>query len=838
MLRVLLSLSILCALQFNVINAQHHYNEHKTKNIIWCTKSLEEQYKCQNLTVAIERDFQLFDEAYLNLTCFRAYSADECIRALDREKAHITSLDAGDVFTAGRYNSLVPIMQEKLEGGFSEYFSVAVVKKNTLPDVTELRHLRNKRACFPWVGSLAGWIVPIYTLQHNGAMEVVDCNNQVKTAANFFNSSCAAYSLIDKYNPIGDNSDKLCALCTGKITGGRCSAADPYYGYDGAFRCLLDVGEVAFLRHSTVSEMLQTVEYKKLSPDSFELLCPDGRRVAVAEYRQCSWGQVPSDAIVTSSARSYHDRKQYQMFLKRVTELYSDATREDPNQQQPIGIGYNNYEPSNGNNYNNPIPYGGGYNNQYESNPYGRNGNQNPYSRFDENYRNERLDSSFSTERNQLDVNGSIPIEKFRIFESKRYQGSNLLFQDASKGLLAFPEDDQSFKKYLQKSIDYVYGIRECPVPAMTLCVTSEQELEKCIKMRTALKAQILKPELICKKMHSHINCMQLIQTGKADISVFDAGDVYTGGLNYDLIPFMSEVYNLGEPEYYVVAVAKEEDPDTELTYLKGKNTCHTGINTAAGWTYPMAFLISNGWIRPYGCDSVRAAAEYFTKSCVPGAISSEYNTGVPYDSMCDLCHGTSYRYCRRDASEDYYGHTGAFRCLVEGGGHVAFMKHTTVMESTGGKRKEWWARNALNDDFELLCTDGTRAELQDYKRCNLGKVKANAVVTRGGTNYNETQLHAYINLLTYAQQLYGRKDVDAFSFSMFSSPIGHYDLIFQDATRQLQVIPPESRRYDTYLGSNFMRARRITDCYAGAAQMTISLVLLLTSSLALRTFL
>lgn len=65
------------------------------------------------------------------------------------------------------------------------------------------------------------------------------------------------------------------------------------------------------------------------------------------------------------------------------------------------------------------------------------------------------------------------------------------------------------------------------------------------------------------------------------------------------------------------------------------------------------------------------------------------------------------FRYCRRDASEDYYGHTGAFRCLVEGGGDVAFVKHTTVMENTGGKRREWWARNTLNDDFELLCPDG-----------------------------------------------------------------------------------------------------------------------------------
>ncbi|XP_034658557.1 melanotransferrin [Drosophila subobscura] len=832
MVRVPVYAALLSVLCITVVCAQHHYDEHRTSQIIWCTKSLEEQYKCQNLTVAIERDRALFDEAFLNLTCFKAFSADECIHHIDREKAHITSLDAGDVFTAGRYNSLIPIMQEKLEGGFQEYQSVAVIKKGALPDVTSLHGLRNKRACFPWVGSLAGWIVPIHTLQKEGGMEVVDCNNQVKTAANYFNRSCAVYSLTDKYNPIGDNSDKLCTLCTGKIPGGRCSSADPYFGYEGAFRCLLEAGDVAFLRHSTVSEMLQTPEFVILSPDKFELLCRDGRRVPINDYRQCNWGQVPADAIVTSSARSFSDRAQYQMFLKRISELYSDGLREtnpNNNNNNQGAAGFTNYEQGRRNPYDQ-------FGNQYDqsSNAFSR--NQNPFDRFDNsNFRNERLDSSFTSDANTPDRNnGSVLYEKFRIFDSKRYGKTNLLFQDSSRALTVIPEDDQSFTKYLQSSINYIYGIRECPIPAMTLCVTSEQELEKCIKMRTALKAQILKPELICKKMHSHINCMQFIQAGKADIAVFDAGDVYTGGLNYDLIPFMSEVYNLGEPYYYVVAVAKEEDPDTELTYLKGKNTCHTGINTAAGWTYPMALFISNGWIRPYGCDSVRAAAEYFTKSCVPGAISSEYNTGVPYDSMCDLCHGTSYRYCRRDASEDYYGHTGAFRCLVEGGGHVAFMKHTTVMESTGGKRKEWWARNALNDDFELLCTDGTRAEIQEYKRCNLGKVKANAVVTRGGVNYNETQLNAYINLLTYAQQLYGRKDVDAFSFSMFSSPIGHYDLIFQDATRQLQVIPRNQRTYDSYLGSDFMRARRITDCYAGASQVALSIGLLLSSAIAI----
>lgn len=77
---------------------------------------------------------------------------------------------------------------------------------------------------------------------------------------------------------------------------------------------------------------------------------------------------------------------------------------------------------------------------------------------------------------------------------------------------------------------------------------------------------------------------MQSIQSGVADVIILDASDVYTAGFRYNLIPIISEVYNLGEPEYYVVAIAKEEDPSTELTYLKGKYTCHPGINTAAGW--------------------------------------------------------------------------------------------------------------------------------------------------------------------------------------------------------------------------------------------------------------
>lgn len=60
----------------------------------------------------------------------------------------------------------------------------------------------------------------------------------------------------------------------------------------------------------------------------------------------------------------------------------------------------------------------------------------------------------------------------------------------------------------------------------------------------------------------------------------------------------------------------------------------------------------------------------------------------------------------------------------------------------------------------------------------------------------------------------------------MYYSVPPYHDLIFQDATRRLQVIDPKERRYDLYLGKDFLRARRITDCYAGAKKINFNLLI------------
>ncbi|KAH0552126.1 melanotransferrin [Cotesia glomerata] len=812
----------------------------KNNTLVFCTTSKEEFAKCNAFMVAVDREIARFGRDYVSLRCYEASKKEECMKVLDSETVHVTTLDAGEVFIGGRYHSLVPIMQEIDVNRIKYQYAVAVVKKGTLSDVTSLQHLRGKKACFAGTETLAGWIIPLHTLMKHGGLEVIDCNNHVKSTLKYFGPSCAVNSLVDRYNPLGDNEDKLCKLCIGEIPGKWCTNADPYAGYEGALKCLIEAGEIAFLLHSTVDQFLATnYDYNSVKKSDFELLCPDGSRSDVDNYRNCHWDQVPTRAVVVSSATRPETRRLYQKFFEKAAKLFSkgipanstsfgDRDRDRSYGNERFDNRYND------NNYN--------YNNN-NNDGYGNYGYNNETNRgfLDENRDGNFVNSNDRYETNSNNWNDPLavrPLEVFDLFESAPKFGNvhNLLFSDSATDFISLPDNEQTYSSYLgQKSEDAILGVRSCTVERMVLCVTSQQEFDKCVKMKIALKAQLLKPELSCALYHSQIKCMQAIQNGEADVAVFDAGDVYTGGLVYNLVPFMSEVYNLGTPDYYVVAVAKENDQATDITYLKNKYTCHTGINHAAGWIYPLAYMISNKWIRGYGCDSIRAAAEYFTKSCIPGALSNEYNIGVPYDNMCDLCHGLSRHYCRRDASEAYFGHSGALRCLVEGGGDVAFVKHTTVFENVDGKRREFWARNTFKNDFQLLCPDGTRKSSDEYESCNLGKVKANAIVARGGEyGYNEIEINAYINLFVYAQQFYGRKEADEFSFSMFSSTPPYTDLIFQDATQQLVIIPEDMREYSRYLGPDFMRAKRIVDCAAGASATEFSILALLSVGVAL----
>lgn len=886
---------------------------HNRERVSWCTISWLERKKCLDWARAIEDvniQFEGAEPFKLNLDCAEGADKDQCMNMIDDERADMILLDPGEIGVAGRHHSLTPIMLERYGSGSRPehlgHYSVAVVRKRSSANIQQLADLFGKRACFSGVSHMASWTIPLASLIDLPSFEIADCNNLVRSASYFFGNSCAPNALINKFNPTGDNPQKMSELCE-RQNARVGSQAEPYTGAFSALKCLAEVrtnfyspatgsfntmqainsplstltnrqqgqfaplvsADVAFLPHNTVflAERLNLPRDMRLevpSRNDLELLCPQGGRAPLDRWQQCNFGFAPAHAVVVSSRTSYERREAIQRFLSTSVQLFSGSnshlssvsssslfssnaggsfrTASDSSLAQPMNGQQQIPSVVNKNTDSRPSgPAQSPFDLNLQNSPPG-NSNQLFGRAISTNFRINgdqsfvdypSLDIIFSSDMVDLvplvgvgqtfkGFLNSFPVQPPTSMQAPAGSLSNQQRpNDYQYGYSPFQTSNRAVSSYeIRSQTDYFEKLRSCPVPAAVLCVTSDKEFKKCQAMSKAFHAAGLKPELNCKLGQSSLACMQLIKNRDADLVVLDAADIFIAGVKFGLIPIVAEQFDMLGTNYYALAVAKTSDQTTDLFNLKGKLTCHSGYLKGAGWVMPMHLLSSNDRIRKYdNCNSARSAAEHFDKSCAPGALSSlstntksQASEAWTIRNLCELCHGTGRGYCARDASEPFYGDTGAFRCLVEGGGQVAFCKHTTLFENTGGSNRETWARNLIRSDFELLCRDGSRAPVDQYKSCNLGPVPANAVVARGSSPFE--LIDAYINLFMYGQQYYGSKYTEEYTFKMFSSNDGH-DLIFQDATQQLVRVPVANQTYNTYLNREFLRA--MESIYCGA---------------------
>ncbi len=61
------------------------------------------------------------------------------------------------------------------------------------------------------------------------------------------------------------------------------------------------------------------------------------------------------------------------------------------------------------------------------------------------------------------------------------------------------------------------------------------------------------------------------------------------------------------------------------------------------------------------------------------------------------------------------------YRCLVEGAGDVAFVKHTTIDDVM--MQGDDWSLGVRKGDYKLLCKDGSTRPVDDWEMCNLAQV-------------------------------------------------------------------------------------------------------------------
>ena len=89
---------------------------------------------------------------------------------------------------------------------------------------------------------------------------------------------------------------------------------------------------------------------------------------------------------------------------------------------------------------------------------------------------------------------------------------------------------------------------------------------------------------------------------------------------------------------------------------------------------------------------------------CLLGADVYLGNEASKYTDLCALCSVAGDNKCSKDPSKNaYVGYHGAFKCMADRVGDVAFVKHTTTQEvvATGGYGSV--------ADYEYLCKDGSR---------------------------------------------------------------------------------------------------------------------------------
>uniref|UniRef100_A0A087XUD4 Serotransferrin n=1 Tax=Poecilia formosa TaxID=48698 RepID=A0A087XUD4_POEFO len=308
-------------------------------------------------------------------------------------------------------------------------------------------------------------------------------------------------------------------------------------------------------------------------------------------------------------------------------------------------------------------------------------------------------------------------------------------------------------------------AVLAAPAAKVRWCVKSDQELRKCTDLAAASEA------FSCVRKENTLECIIAIKASEADAITVDGGDVYTAGLNnYDLHPIIAEDYGeTSDTCYYAVAVVKK-GTGFGIRDLGGKKSCHTGLGKSAGWNIPIGTLISQNILQWAGIEDKpieeAAVSTFFQASCAPGATRGS--------KLCELCKGD----CSRSQREPYYDYSGAFQCLVEDAGEVAFVKHLTVPDSE-------------KSNYELLCLDNTRATIDSYKTCHLARVPAHAVITR-----KDPELAKLI-----WESLSGVQNFNLFSSEAYGPA---KDLMFKDSTQKLVPVPPNTDSF-LYLGADYV---------------------------------
>ncbi|RZP10329.1 MAG: hypothetical protein EVA35_02335 [Candidatus Poseidoniales archaeon] len=195
---------------------------------------------------------------------------------------------------------------------------------------------------------------------------------------------------------------------------------------------------------------------------------------------------------------------------------------------------------------------------------------------------------------------------------------------------------------------------------------TNPQRLADFISQQTGMDVELY-------PIASDVAAIEALRFGHADIAILDGGAAWMAWQQHGFDAILADQKSDGSTYYIASAWVLNDSDIHSLDDLQGKDSCHTGWLKSAGMLMPMGYMIGHGMIEVSGDNedigSLRTTIEnYFGNASIP-------SSGDPY-----------------------YGYSGAFRCMTEGAGDVAFAKTTSFKDHCDGNN---WCLD--RSDYRML---------------------------------------------------------------------------------------------------------------------------------------
>ncbi|CAL5322354.1 unnamed protein product [Camellia sinensis] len=243
----------------------------------WCAVRDEEFVDCEYFISLLKPS-----DGY-NWQCVKQDTAQECMDSIKKGQADIVNLDAGLAYIAFLNYSMKAIANEIYCNHAQTYDAVAVVNRKACMAnrAINVMDFKGQRSCHGGYSTAAGWNYP---MSHIKKLFDSKTMSDREMALSFFSEVCAP----SEFEGMG-----ACTGC-GKANGSCNGNSLLFFGYSGAFRCLVGgFGDIAFVRSDTA--LLYSMEgifvHKGVAEKSMAIQDPVRK-----------FGTVPANVIMVSNS--------------------------------------------------------------------------------------------------------------------------------------------------------------------------------------------------------------------------------------------------------------------------------------------------------------------------------------------------------------------------------------------------------------------------------------------------------------------------------------------------------------------------------------------------------